>query len=303
MAAAIVLLFGSVFVLAVMPVSIGPARNSFGERSALFTVIYISALAAWGIITGIGLLRLWAWARASVLLFSAFGVWWIFGMTIVDVSFATAPPRPGIDPSVFRESIILSLPGNLALLAIFTWWVVLFFLPGVKRQFEQSGAACPPLPLSLMLVGVGLIALIPLREGMFLALPMQLPHPILWYSVHGLAGPLYSIAVILAAVVFGFGVLRRTRWGQFGAAVYCLFMVIDYGYRTWLLGVDAIRFLRRIHPSFGEAVQDFFTTATSDALGLVLLAIALYLLWSRRAVFVNPRTPTQAPASVEGGSA
>lgn len=302
-AAAIVLIALSAVTLAIAPISVSPVRSSFGAGPALFSLIYLGALATWGLVTGIGLLRLAQWARASVLLICGFGFLWIVSQTLLDVSLAMAPLRPGPDGEIARRVFLSTIPISFLELSLFVWWFVLFLLSCVKRQFEPSDAMHRPVPLSLALVGVGLIVLVPLTQGMSLAMPMRLPRSVFGYLIRGLAGPIYDILLILLAIVIGFGVLSKSRWGLAGAVAFSLFAVFERAYRLLWIDSHFVRFVMREHLSFWQATRELSDLVTRGVIGLALPAIALWILWSRRGEFAGPTVAAEAAAGTDGGRA
>lgn len=94
-------------------------------------------LIASGIRTGIGLFQLKPWARQAALLWA--GVALCFCLYLIAFRpFETffIPDRFVSEMESFKQLLAISL--MVALFPISIWWIFLFRLPSVKRQFEES---------------------------------------------------------------------------------------------------------------------------------------------------------------------
>ena len=132
---------------AVLYISSKPASsNSSWSPVLMVEMLLISSLfyllpAAWGILTGFGLLKLKNWARISVMVFS---VLLIFMSAFCWVSFTSpipATPNPEVSPSTVLSIRIGMGVFCFMLLGSGTWLLVFFSRTKVKQQFVQRDMA------------------------------------------------------------------------------------------------------------------------------------------------------------------
>ncbi len=189
-----------------MPVSVMTA--------ALFGLAIFIGCGIWGIVTGIGLLRLRNWARISTLVWAGLMV---FFSTLPLLTVLTVP-LPAEDMREFIR-IILPLFYGLPIL-IGVWWLILFNRRGTKEQFspQLSGKDAaeeqtprPPLAVTIlawiMIVSSGFSLL------MFLYL-YRFPFLLFGHRTGAMAGMfIYSLMSILTLTA-GIGLLRLKRWSH-----------------------------------------------------------------------------------------
>lgn len=157
-AAASVALLGSAFVflfsafaglglllIRLKPPSAEAAPRPFGflPYVGLLTMV---GFAAWGVATGIGLIRLRPWARTSTLVVAGLLLAYALPaapMFILMRHMGFPPDEPPGDlQGVFF--VLLSICGILAGIAL--WWLILFTRPAVRAQFTDG--VTPALPIS-----------------------------------------------------------------------------------------------------------------------------------------------------------
>lgn len=103
---------------------------------------FLTVPAIWGIATAMGLFRLKAWAKISILVFSVLlAVTGIFGvLSFPLLQHSTIPESAGSGFTYIKFGI----GGFYAVLAgIGVWWFVLFTRPSVRQQFGSSAAQVP----------------------------------------------------------------------------------------------------------------------------------------------------------------
>ena len=111
-----------------------------GEMGSFYhyTMVWTLPFAAWGIATGIGLLRAWRWARISTLIFSgllvAFGVWGAVASLRAPGGVGTTRGELMILKTVLT---LLSLIPTAAGLA----WLVFFTRNDVRAYFSSGSVA------------------------------------------------------------------------------------------------------------------------------------------------------------------
>lgn len=154
-ASAIVLFFGSalVFLFAVMmPLTaytapLPQSAPAIPFRGMLIGVAILYALiAAWGIVTGIGVMKRRGWGRILMIVTGAIGVAFsILGSAgaVLGTMITPADPRTGsaLDPAITMAILIVLIP-----LGISIWWLVLFTRPRIALEFASGGAALAATP-------------------------------------------------------------------------------------------------------------------------------------------------------------
>jgi hypothetical protein len=157
-ASAVVAIPGSVFalLLAVMAVAslfIEPPQPQ-PPNIAPFVIggaAMFAALAGIGIWTSVGLFRLRAWARTSIMVFAAFlAVGSIFGLLVA----VTVPIPPEITAGT-QHNFRLAMAAVFAIpLAIAVWWLIQFNTQSTKAAFASPIAGpASPTPLSITVIG------------------------------------------------------------------------------------------------------------------------------------------------------
>ena len=158
-AAAVVAVIGSLIVVAVAaflasaPLPSPPPPNMNYRAFMIGMSLFLAALAGLGVWTAIGLFRLRAWARMSILAFAVI----MTVMACLGLIFTLTVPipvPPGKDPRVARAV----LPGMIMTysipLLIGAWWIIQFTRKPTKAAFAAGGAAMESVrPLSISIIG------------------------------------------------------------------------------------------------------------------------------------------------------
>ena len=192
----------------------------FGIRGTMIGMsLFYFGFAAWGIATGVGLLKRKAWARASILVFSGL---MLFGFGMGSVALFLLPPLvrdiPGGARGGMAREIALAIMAVPTLIAV--WWLVYFNLAGVKKQFEEyattgeysreDGSAKtlflkrhPPLSITL-------IALMYLLGAPFLLIAPFTDYPLLLFGfvITGNAARALYLLYLPLTVYVGVGLLK-----------------------------------------------------------------------------------------------
>jgi len=225
-ASAIILFVGSgIFVLLavlfLVAVRVAPPPGS--DQYTLFSVMgTYGALAAWGIATGVGIIRLRNWARISMIVLSALAtasmLFAILGMILVMPMIEHAPNMPPGFPKifVFVEAAILGVPFAIAI-----WWLVLFTRKRVRLEFA-TGIAAAGISMKISapeLTPGGIIAPVAPRESSALTIPTSIL-VIAIFLVAGAGMMLLSVAYVIHLhtpnIIFGILVSGWTMWLAFG---------------------------------------------------------------------------------------
>lgn len=150
-ASAIILFFGSaLFLLMVFGaamaslIRVPEAQPAAPPGGLLVAALAYAALAAWGIATGVGILKLQAWARISVIAMSALA---IFGCVCGGIGIAFLPellkgmPNQQVPPNFAVIMAVISLVVLLIPLGVAIWWLILFTRKRVALEFATRGVA------------------------------------------------------------------------------------------------------------------------------------------------------------------
>jgi hypothetical protein len=185
----------------------------------------MACLAAFGIVTGVGVIRLKNWARISVLVWSGLTAV-MCGLGLVFLVFMPLPmppnsPTPGSTLTFVRvtDGLFDTVPLGIAI-----WWLILFNRKGIAAQFVPAGAGSPvdasgfpvemtstrrPLPLPITVLAVFLM--LSSLSWIFLFF-VRVPMVLFGHAFHGLAGTTLLIVSSLVSTAAGIGLLYRKSW-------------------------------------------------------------------------------------------
>ena len=262
---------------------------------------------------GIGVIRLRAWARISLLIFAAmmlfFGVIGIF--VFLFVAFASDMPGPPGMKTIILATLVF-VYGVPVILAF--WWLILFTRRSVVAQFQARAAMLAPsrtvrfskpgcpLPVSIvawfLLSSILSLAILP-----FLPFPL----PAIFFG-HMFVGPVAMVLLLvqsLGIVAGSIGLLRLQRW-SFPLTVGLQLFYLANGLITFIAPnyVDQARtIVKQMQiPSPPAGTPDFLRYARYFGWTglLVPLACIIALLYSREAFYsaASP-SPQRASAAAE----
>ncbi|MFZ0641189.1 MAG: hypothetical protein WA020_07320 [Candidatus Acidiferrales bacterium] len=284
------------------------------------------AIAIWGVVTGVGLLRLRRWAWYCVLILSGLLVAEAI-RNIVDArkfirattGVPTVGPQNMIAFAYFGMAIVTLVP-----LALGLWWLLLFtrrsvraqFAPGVTLDTAYSQLAfvpsAPPLasgaqftsprtqlsyrrPVSITVIAVLLLA------GAA-AFPLFLFYPANW-RVTALFGVVLTGRAVLAVlafysalgVVLGVGLLLLKPWARAAAILYAVVVTVNVAVsmRAQMRAVQMLQSTIGMPTLPGNQAQMFqrlmhVSMIVGVVFGVALNLVALYFLVTRRAAFYPP---------------
>lgn len=186
------------------------------------SIVFIVA-GAWGMATGIGILRRWRWARISVLIFA--GLIAYEGANFAPVlAFIRTPVRRGALP--LEEPRLLLFCIGIGVAAVGIWWIALF---SGKRSKEFFGIPVTgdstPVSLSIVgwyLVATGALGLLGLRRIRHFPPTMHLG-----FVMTGWLAIAASLLFSAIALYLGIGLLRQRRKSPRLAMFYALFLLLD----------------------------------------------------------------------------
>lgn len=256
---------------------------------------------AWGFATGIGLLRLRAWARASILVIGGLLLVGMgFGAVAIALLSKVLPAVPG--PLV----VILGLPAVIG-----GWWIVHFNLSGVRKQFEQypttghyslvDGSARtlflkPQPPLSIILIACIFLAGVP---SVVVAFLFGFPAVVLGFVIEELGGKLLYSLYLPAILYTGFGLLKLKPAARFLAIALTLLHMANNTFFVLLPGLEER--LTDILGRIGVVLPGPLTLAMllplvrmGFVVGLSASLVVLWFLVTQRSAFI---AQTSAPGA------
>jgi hypothetical protein len=271
--AAVVALLGSAFLaysailgfFSILSVSrfspAGQTRPEFNQTQMLAAAVMGSlvdlGLAGWGILTGIGLLRLKTWSRISVLVFAgALALVAAFGVLII--MFLPLPGRPNAGQGYHSFFRVIAAPIWFIPLSVSVWWLVFFSRKSVVAQFSAAPVAADYSPTQA-----------------FASAPVILPGPpsmqrpvlltiIAWF---------YLGSAILNAPWYFMGQMRTLPFPFFGTVLEGRVMTIFFALSLILLLAGAIGLLK-------DQIWGYWLTLGLNAFNL-MNAVAILLLPGR----------------------
>ncbi|MGA2649287.1 MAG: hypothetical protein ABSF28_02130 [Terracidiphilus sp.] len=269
------------------------------------------ALAAWGIVTAVGLFRMRRWARYSVLVIG--GGLALLGLcsmlSMLFMLFVPLPVATGVDasqgPSVQTVTrIIVGVVGLFyaILCAVGVSWLVYFNLKKVRAAFADATAELVTSRRPFLISVLAVLNLIG-ATGCLLMVFLPLPGVIFGWVFHGWEkAALYLVFAALEAAV-GVGLWRMKKWGYqltLGFMAFGLIQSVVYLVRPSLVlrYMDEVNGIISPIQSQSPLPAGFQTAMMSASFGfsvLFMLAILAVLIYYR-SVFNEPVRPPQETA-------
>jgi hypothetical protein len=189
--------------------------------------VTLLGMAAWGITSAVGLLKLREWARISMLVFSALMAF----VSIVSALMAVAIPPPQQPGLTSAETRVIFLETGVFYFLLFllgAFWLYFFCRASVKQQFAaglQSSLDAPDMqkPISIILIAWFLATTGPTT---LFFIPFHLPTMFLGRVLSGVPATILYVVSGLITFVLGLGMLRWKPWARTVAAWYFLFWFV-----------------------------------------------------------------------------
>jgi len=314
-AAAVVVFMGSGFtflmgLLTCFAIFLGPPLPQTGTPlrgatdlmgSLIIAVVFYFLLAGWGTATGVGLLKLKAWARMSLLVFSGFCTFtMIFAAIGIALIGPFLPQTPGAPPFAVVRGLLIAMIAVPLLIAV--WWLVYFNREGVKGQFEEyattghysrtDGSAQtlflkPHPPLSIVLIGCMYLFSVP---GLLLMPFRSQPAFLMGLIIHGAAAKVIYLLYLAAALYVGIGLLKLKPPARILAMALCAFHSVNSLAFALLPGLEER--ITDLLGSAGVVLPPQLAAGIMTQLirigaiaGLGLTALILWVLVTRKNVF------------------
>lgn len=318
-AATIVMFVGSgVCLLLMLPLGAALAVNTASDASQLVLLALCAALAAWGIVTGVGVLKLARWAWVSTIVMSGVAIFVSFFLILVFAKLPSLLADSGVPNASLRLVAFGGCLVGLGAAAIAIWWLVLFTRDRVRSQFSgyprtaAGDVRRPEMPTSILV-----ICMFSLVGASFLLLSFQLifrqhlPLVIFGVFASGWLVAAYGITLIVAQTFLPIFTLRRRTWALDGMAWFAAiniangaaFFVSPAKYRLFdVMNARDLSAGVNLH-----ALQQFRQTVgyAGQLFGMCVGLICLYFLISRRRAFraacsALPPAPGAGSTSPEG---
>lgn len=302
-ACAVVLFFVSTLMLfiamAIFLVPV-PANQSPFLRSVMYvTALLAAALSAWGVITGVGLLRLREWARLSLILGSVLLLAYSLRGFITTV-LLPIPTSPGQNEELLKRvssmrASMIPFYGTVIFLCVLCLW----FLNRrtVKEQFwAPITVAATTLrlvarPLSISVIGWYLLIIA------FLLVPIllfRIPLILFGRFLKGSSAMMVTLTIFVLHPIMAIGLLKLKRWAWILSLSYLTFWIMNALASALIPGrqvriaefQDEIRKIVMTAPVFGTAPMHLHLLIWSSfTFSLVPYGIAVYFLIKNRQAF------------------
>jgi hypothetical protein len=278
-------------------------------------VLFEFGLAAWGLSTATGLLRLKAWSRISTLIFGG-----LLAVTsaISALIFMVVPlPATAGTPENFNFFFRVGMGSFCAvLLAIAAWWLVLFTRKSVVAQFadpalfpEVAGGMNynipsapsivtpqPRRPLSITIIAWLFVVSVPTTiPALLMVRTQKTPVPFFWTILVGRGTWIYFAFHVLLMFAAGIALLRNKTWGLWLAIGIQAFSLINFVMIALLPGraVRWEKFMEYYRHSFPPDMlaqsSGFLVTLMwlMFAFGTLIPLTYLWFLWTRKKRFLE----------------
>jgi hypothetical protein len=288
----------------------GKLPHGFGYI-AIFSVLVMVLMAAWGIVSGVGLLKLREWSRISVLVFSALLLMAAFPGCLMCL-FAKFPvPANSPDVELAQRTIwitrmfVAAMYAFLAALAV--WWLYYFNLGSVKGQFAARHDASSGLdlesstrigpysggrPLSITIIA-GLLMLGALSLPLFLV--FHFPMMFLGFFFTGSAAALIILTYAMVQAALAYGLWELKPWGRNLSIYYFNFAIFNAVISAILPGAEAryeqmIAAIQSTMNLPAAPAQPHFPLWIALFFSLPFIGIQLWFLIASKPAFESPNS-------------
>lgn len=309
---AILLLSGGLAMVGLAIAPVPEAQAPFLRYAGALGAVLLAGAAAWGIASGVGLLRLREWARVSMIVFSALLLLMSIPGCLIFVSMPFPVPSNADDPELMRHAMSAMrfvLTGFYASLAVLGgWWIYFFNRRKVKDQFRVAATSeftmgdvvahlSPRRPVSItviawfMLLGtcLGLLTL-PFYRYVFPGQHM----PMFYFGIllSGWAGIVIFLFLMAVQAVAAVGLLKLRLWGR-TLAIWLQILNLFNGAISFGIPANRARFQQimaaMVPPhvlASGAIPFPFWTSAVGS---LLIVIVLLWILVTRKQAFLMDR--------------
>ncbi|HEX5071338.1 MAG TPA: hypothetical protein VFV78_14070 [Vicinamibacterales bacterium] len=301
-----ILTAGFALVAPAVPQPEGKPPLPIGGALLFGSLVYILP-GIWGVVSGIGLLRLKNWARVSTIVFAVFAAFAGAGLVLALLMLLrmSVPQDDGPNAAAIVRTFTVVRLGtgilSIVLLSVAMWFGILLTRPSVGEQFGETEGRANRRPLSITVIAVLMFITAP-----FIGLGLLTGAPAAFFLTM-LTGPPavgYWLAMAGILVFCGWGLLRTMRMARILAIAYFVFAILSSGVFFLAPGRDArmAALMSRqaiVVPSPDEGPQLASPVRAVMAFGfvggLVAAAVPLYFLIANRAAFEATHNAGQTP--------
>jgi hypothetical protein len=247
------LLFALMMALVVALLRAKDPSHGMPQSVAWSLIILYSGLSAWGIATGVGLLRLREWGRVSLIIFAVFLAFGTLGAASIFLFMNFPIPANDPNPAASQQLVWFFKVGMAiffaALAALGIWWLYYFNQRAIREEFRNpqflpaplpafgvpsapplsgfvvpSAAAAPARPVS-----ISVIAAMSLIGAAMLPINLLYRAPLLLcgYLISGWRGFLFAVLLSGANVAAGVGLFKLKLWARTLAIGVAIFGLIN----------------------------------------------------------------------------
>lgn len=266
--------------------------------AVVFVVAGIASLiAAWGLVTAVGVLRLRVWARYSILVIGGcvalFSL--ISALSCGLFLFIPIPLPPSTDPSQMQSGQMMMkiIFGSIAVsyliaAAIGIWWLFYFNSKAIRGIFAQSHVEMESNPRPILISVLAVLNMIGAVICLAYAL-LPVPAMILGFALHGWGR--FAIYLLFAAAsgAVGWGLWRLQEWGRrlaLGVLGFGIVNTVVYIVRPSLVAGYAAEINRSMGIAASPLSPAYQSTMLAFSMGisaLFLIGIAVVLIHYRSA--------------------
>jgi hypothetical protein len=274
--------------------------------------LFVAAVAAWSILTLIGLLRLRSWARYSVLVIA--GCMTIFGaiLTVTSVATPFLTTAGGNDSNALRGTFFAIAAVYAVSTAIGIVLLIYYNLAATRELFLLAAPTRLEPPHTSTgkrrPTAITVISCFYLGSAPFCLPYLFLPFPLFLFGFifYGLAAHLIYAAFCALTFAIGYGLFRlreEARLAVFWLLALCpvnlLVLLTPWGSRQFRVYMDAINRLTRSMMPTTQPSQNFATSPGTifffSVVGLAGYAVILWFLHRHRAAFTPAPSPPPLP--------
>jgi hypothetical protein len=285
-------------------VSVPQNQVQFFKYFMLITAVLLFVAGAWGISTGMALLRLREWSRVSIMVFGALLVFLCIPGLLMFLMVPFPPPgtavNPQLTPNLLAGMRIFLTLFYAALAVLGGWWLYFFNKQSTKEQFlklpgvmprrisDDSMIAPGARPLSITLIAWYLLI-----SAFVGVLGLSVSPPIFFFGFFfkGTFASLIMFALALVQSLTAFGLLKLRPWGRTLAIYYFQFLIFNSLTMVLIPGTQA-----RFDQAMGDMMRDVqgasnpaqvmhFPLWLGAIFAVPLLTLLLWVVVSRKDVF------------------
>jgi hypothetical protein len=285
-------------------VSVPENQAQFFKYFMVFAAVLFFAAGAWGVSTGLALLRLREWSRVSIIVFSALLLFLCIPGLLMFLMMPFPPPgtvpSPQLTPSLLMGMRIFLTLLYAALAVLGGWWLYFFNKRSTKEQFlKVRGAPLeralgePAVAPGTRPLSITLIAWYLLISAFIGVLGLSVNPPVFFFGFFfkGTFASLIMFALALVQSLTAFGLLKLRPWGRTLAIYYFQFLIFNSLTMVLIPGTQA-----RFDQAMGDMMRDMQGSSNAAQVahfpiwfGVVfavpLLALLLWVVISRKDVF------------------